>query len=149
MIVPNLHSNLVLFKLWVLFLCPHSIRSFTFQSGSIQIIAISLYTYSFKAFTFQSGSIQIMLAVSRPSMYSIFTFQSGSIQMQNYPYNYSCNDSLHSNLVLFKLTRTVSIKQAPSLYIPIWFYSNLVIGWVNKTSPALHSNLVLFKLHAM
>ena len=32
--------------------------------------------------------------------------------------------ALHSNLVLFKFIFTIIFTQLPSLYIPIWFYSN-------------------------
>ena len=124
--------------------------------------------HEYSNFTFQSGSIQMNYWHFGFKWKCNFTFQSGSIQMQNYPYNYSCNDSLHSNLVLFKSEPAYTLK----LFITVFtFQSGSIQMWTNGREcalfvnftfqsgsiqiylscyriayiPTLHSNLVLFK----
>ena len=53
-------------------------------------------------FTFQSGSIQIVINCYIFRFFLFFTFQSGSIQMFVYYYMLIDLKTLHSNLVLFK-----------------------------------------------
>ena len=77
---------------------------FTFQSGSIQIQNQNPNGNCPYTFTFQSGSIQIGVTENASKEANRFTFQSGSIQMIQEP-----KDS----------------KRLWSLYIPIWFYSNV------------------------
>ena len=74
-------------------------------------------------FTFQSGSILIDSQNKPININIVFTFQSGSILILCAPtYPFLC-----------------------SLYIPIWFYSNIACTMFSVSlPPSLHSNLVLF-----
>ena len=59
-----------------------NIISFTFQSGSIQILCLTLTFSPPYFFTFQSGSIQMKhKGEQKMKKFEVFTFQSGSIQM--------------------------------------------------------------------
>ena len=78
---------------------------FTFQSGSIQIGNAPDYSFVYDIFTFQSGSIQIILVKIWFNFWMTFTFQSGSIQISAIIWVMICQVPLHSNLVLFKLSR--------------------------------------------
>ena len=75
-----LHSNLVLFKWWVLQQWKLYNFNFTFQSGSIQMVYFK---------TWRLGNLH-------------FTFQSGSIQIETGDQTKAFFIALHSNLVLFK-----------------------------------------------
>ena len=121
---------------------------FTFQSGSIQMPLTTAFVLQCLFFTFQSGSIQIIKVLSMYWCSGSFTFQSGSIQMLLFVYYYMFWFTLHSNLVLFKCgtgcpycigctgftfqSGSIQIKTAEGnffwtyLYIPIWFYSNII-----------------------
>ena len=96
-----------------------------------------------------------------------FTFQYGSIQISKAEYVVMMEPPLHSNMVLFKfLSKHTPISNA-ILYIPIWFYSNASIRFLDSEpsgftfqygsiqiitysfatslNNSLHSNMVLFK----
>ena len=101
--VTSLHSNLVLFKLQMMF-C-HDIFLLPLHSNLV-LFKYSRVILVFRAilnFTFQSGSIQILFLKFLLRFYFNFTFQSGSIQIK----------------------RPVCLPFLFVLYIPIWFYSNL------------------------
>ena len=86
----SLHSNLVIFK-----------------SDATNTV-IERY-----AFTFQSGYIQIPFQPYYKEIPVGFTFQSGYIQIGNYKHFGDLGQSLHSNLVIFKLrtrSRVVPMK---------------------------------------
>ena len=169
-LLERLYIPIWFYSNFAMFIYPFLFIRFTFQSGSIQIIAAACAVCKFVIFTFQSGSIQIFLHL--PLLYSIFTFtfQSGSIQMELHFYiKYPCQ-SLHSNLVLFKFFSRSAGREVLYLYIPIWFYSNdngvivfdkpynlyipiwFYSNWVkalisHPVHSSLHSNLVLFKFY--
>ena len=123
--VAALHSNLVLFKFyscsWVSIL-------------AILYIPIWFYSNATIFFTWYTKSY--------------FTFQSGSIQI--YDLILQCKDllSLHSNLVLFKLSVYAALS-APDVTL----HSNLVLFKCyyqcryKNSLQTLHSNLVLFKYY--
>ena len=75
----------------------------------------------------------------------IFTFQSGYIQIiaAHFAICFCC--SLHSNLVIFKLSTRIYLLNYSILYIPIWLYSNETLIVVSEWLRTLHSNLVIFK----
>ena len=120
----SLHSNLVLFKF-----C----RCLDVVKESVLYIPIWFYS---NLFLIKSATTSI-----------IFTFQSGSIQIIPFFTIKSNILTLHSNLVLFKCMMPFCFDIKESLYIPIWFYSNLIqVQILAMAISALHSNLVLFKL---
>ena len=96
-------------------------------------------------FTFQYGSIQIASGEGNKVPFIVFTFQYGSIQMNYDELISEAEQTLHSNMVLFKLKDELIrqlryfftfqygsiqieteclVSEHISLYIPIWFYSN-------------------------
>ena len=99
----SLHSNLVIFKSKYL-LSDEYLRSFTFQSGYIQIKSCNLQLFfnatlhsnlvifksntnlllrfCYQFFTFQSGYIQMILRLLEVIQPWHFTFQSGYIQIK-------------------------------------------------------------------
>ena len=122
----SLHSNLVLFKshrrhhlsLKSLLYIPiwfYSNVSYNNDCDGCGILYIPIWFYSniykhecsryILIFTFQSGSIQIARGVIFVLIFKNFTFQSGSIQMTS------------------KYKTVSAVKE---LYIPIWFYSNVL-----------------------
>ena len=86
---------------------------------------VSIFVW--KTFTFQSGSIQIneksFRLVTCFALYIPIWFYSNETIRQTQP-NYLF--SLHSNLVLFKWCNGRRCNRSAYLYIPIWFYSNNV-----------------------
>ena len=98
---------------------------FTFQSGSIQMMAAAVGPAILLFFTFQSGSIQIKSLPAVVIIVSIFTFQSGSIQMSSIKLTSisSFNFTFQSGSIQILLCHLYSF--LPRLYIPIWFYSNV------------------------
>ena len=75
---------------------------FTFQSGYIQILLLRKTVCRLVTFTFQSGYIQIISVDGLPVMSIVFTFQSGYIQIQPQLHMFYQQNTLHSNLVIFK-----------------------------------------------
>ena len=146
--VATLHSNLVLFKfwcwlpvlpVWCLYI-PIWFYSngatvggaigqliFTFQSGSIQITWNRCSSFTKFHFTFQSGSIQIQKQPREIFFELIFTFQSGSIQIGNAPdYSFIYAHFTFQSGSIQMSQNCRSLPQYLYLYIPIWFYSNLL-----------------------
>ena len=124
----HLHSNLVIFKFKKLSSAMDGAKTFTFQSGDIQINKFVYCDTLCLLFTFQSGDIQMcnmkqlknILPCNLHSnlvifkyvnillifiFFNLFTFQSGDIQIHTFGFMYDFVDSydLHSNLVIFKL----------------------------------------------
>ena len=120
---PNLHSNLVIFKLYCHCMLIW-LYAFTFQSGYIQIFVQSLHCIKFLfiyipiwLYSNQHGlwistafhhylhsNLVIFKWISSLNafMSSFFTFQSGYIQIFHFPQSPFPNKILHSNLVIFK-----------------------------------------------
>ena len=96
-------------------------------------------------FTFQYGSIQIFEFHILHFLSKWFTFQYGSIQINALEWAHQSRQDLHSNMVLFKLFLLNSLHTHICLYIPIWFYSNLLLRLLIYKWYTLHSNMVLFK----
>ena len=76
----------------------------------------SFFDMEKEGFTFQSGSIQILLVSILSMTLPSFTFQSGSIQILNTIFDWSRFVPLHSNLVLFKLRTSNLIHLQQSLH---------------------------------
>ena len=119
-----LHSNLVLFKLSFALSFFTSLKIF-FQTWFYKNLPwLFLFVIS-KPFTFQSGSIQMLAFSHSSTMYPTFTFQSGSIQIihidifilgkRYFTYKSGNNQILRISIFKYKFNL---------LYIPIWFYSN-------------------------
>ena len=120
-----LHSNLVIFKFTTDVCFPDVCLSFTFQSGYIQIVTrirdtqgkrqlyipIWLYSNKFKD-------------IKNPPFFKLYIpiwlYSNGTTK--NVTDN--ANITLHSNLVIFKLTQWRIFQTEEKLYIPIWLYSN-------------------------
>ena len=148
-----------------------TVRSFTFQSGYIQMPPTGHSLQYFWNFTFQSGYIQIVWPIYSKLLSYSFTFQSGYIQIYHHHDQTILSFPLHSNLVIFKSDRHISITIHYILYIPIWLYSNtssnvqtntvntftFQSGYIQmirifhfiECQSSLHSNLVIFKFHCL
>ena len=114
------------------------------------MISLAKIVYNPVTFTFQSGDIQIDRAVSPRLRFWLFTFQSGDIRM--------CTVWKHARLIRMRFTfqsgdiRIIVIRlksfDKNVIYIPIWWYSNVVSLRVVATALLdLHSNLVIFKFN--
>ena len=113
-----LYSNF----LWYFFIC--LANSFTFQSGSIQIMAHKRRLPRNFDFTFQSGSIQIkrnLLRLQHSILYIPIWFYSNKISCQHCPQSWLLYIPIwfYSNTTKGRRLQSMYV-----LYIPIWFYSN-------------------------
>ena len=119
-------------------------------------------------FTFHYGSIQISLQADHlPGLRSLHStmvlFKSCTavfIETENQTLHstmvlFKCDvlthlayviSTLHSTMVLFKYEYRVLVSSYEYLYIPLWFYSNLILSCVfDCLLISLHSTMVLFK----
>ena len=120
-----LHSNMVLFKSWAAINCTF-LNSFTFQYGSIQIVASITVSIISLIFTFQYGSIQItyiILLILSFFIYIPIWFYSNGVFLW---IKNGLKQHLHSNMVLFKSIVKFTPANVKKIYIPIWFYSNFI-----------------------
>jgi len=146
----HLHSNLVIFKFKKLSSAMDGAKTFTFQSGDIQINKFVYCDTLCLLFTFQSGDIQMcnmkqlknILPCNLHSNLVIFKYglaASGASLIAN----------LHSNLVIFKYVNILLIFIFFNLFT---FQSGDIqihtFGFMYDfvDSYDLHSNLVIFKL---
>ena len=122
-----LHSTMVLFKSIVAVLTAVGTLLFTFHYGSIQI----LYRFRVKMHTIKIYIPLWFYSNLRIIIYSLvfwtFTFHYGSIQIRDNVLFFAHCYHLHSTMVLFKLIHIGMIILLLHIYIPLWFYSNLIV----------------------
>ncbi len=140
-----LHSTMVLFKLLPPAIPSNRRYGFTFHYGSIQIFKAVGTFFKETLFTFHYGSIQITMMVKLSKKNVSFTFHYGSIQMKTKKMIGVDESGFTFHYGSIQIRMYQNLSSCNRIYIPLWFYSNVIDFSIIICFENLHSTMVLFK----